>query len=143
MRVRSNGCEVIPLERAGRAASIPNAQTALNEVFTSPHDWFRTSDPNGVPFRIWRNQEIPGVPGNESMFSTSAADKGGFVRGILPERHHVQGTRSMTYPNPNGRSWDRSTGVPWQQGHSKALSVRVFGELTPPGAGQEMFGWFP
>jgi hypothetical protein len=49
----------------------------------------------------------------------------------------------MTYPDPNGWCWDRSTGVPWQQGHSEALSVWVFGELTPQGAGQGMSGWFP
>jgi hypothetical protein len=36
---------------------------------------------------MWRNQEIPGVPGNEGMFfdSTSATVAGDFVRGILPE----------------------------------------------------------
>jgi hypothetical protein len=124
---------------------IPSPQTTLNDVFTSPNEWFRTSNPNEVPDPMWRNQEIPGVPGNEGMFfdSTSATVAGDFVRGILPKGTTFTELDYMAYPDPNGWCWDRSTGVPWQQGHFAALSVWVFGELTPPGAGQGMFGWFP
>jgi hypothetical protein len=75
--------------------------------------------------------------------STSATVAGDFVRGILPKGTTFTELDYMAYPDPNGWCWDRSTGVPWQQGHFAALSVWVFGELTPPGAGQGMFGWFP
>ncbi|MDQ6778117.1 MAG: hypothetical protein M3071_18325 [Actinomycetota bacterium] len=127
-----------------RSGSIPNQQTTLNDVFTSTNEWFRTSDPNEVPFPTWRNQEIPSVPGNEGMFfdSTSATVSGDFVRGILPKGTPFTELDYMAYPDPNGWCWDRSTGAPWQQGSSASLTEWVFGALNPNGDNaHKMIGW--
>lgn len=57
-------------------------QTTKVEIQRIFHDLERNPDP--VP--MWRNQEIPGVLGNEGLFfdSTSTTASGNFVRGILP-----------------------------------------------------------
>ena len=123
---------------------IPNPQTTLNDVFTSADEWFGNS--KDQPFPMSRNQELPNVAPHEGMFfdSTSATVSGDFVRGILPMGTTFKELDYMTYPDPNGFCWDRSTGVPWLTGRQSApLAYWVFGELIPSGAGQDMFGWIP
>lgn len=124
-----------------RSGSIANPQTALNDVFTSPDEWFGTSDGKTL-FPMSRNQELPNVAPQEGMFfdSTSATSGGDFVRGILPMGTTFKELDYMTYPDPNGFCWNPNSTAP--PAPDKIVDW-VFGELEPSGTQQAMFGWIP
>jgi hypothetical protein len=124
-----------------RERRISNPQTTLNDDFTSPHEWFGTSDGKTL-FPMSRNQELPNVANQEGMFfdSTSATIGGDFVRGILPKGTSFTELDYMSYPDPNGFCWNPTSNSPPTQ---DTIVDWVFGELNPTGAHQPMFGWIP